>query len=153
MAKPIDPMRFPPHYESLLRELAERPEPTQIEFASEGEAKAFRFDWYAWIKAHSRLIVDPVTAPPGSLEIVNLARPIVLSFKAPNAIVFSNRLTGRFAQALERQGVMITPPPFRMPGDQANQQSVHFESNPMAAFEEMMTKHGYVGAKKPEDKS
>lgn len=150
MPKPIDPLRFPPHYETLLRQLSESFEPFIVDFGSAGEAKSFRFDWYAWLKSHARLS----DSNAASAEIVAMGRPIVLSFREPSSIVFSNRLTGRFAQSLERAGISSDPPRLTLP--QADAQPIEivrgsFVDSPLRAFEDTMSKLGYKpGPKKGE---
>lgn len=144
MPKPTDPLRFPPHYETMLREVSEAQAPMMLEFSNEGEAKSFRFDWYAWVKAHK------LAGTQASNELVELARPVVLSFRAPSTIIFSNRLTSRFAQAFESQGIMPAPPRFEMPTELVPTPT-SFNDNPMRAFEDAMSKLGYVAGKKPGD--
>lgn len=147
MPKPTDPLRFPPHYEALLRQLVDAQQPMELDFASAGEAKSFRFDWYAWVKAH-RLAAQTNRA---SAELCELARPIVLSFREPSTIVFSNRLTSRFAQAFEARGIIPAPPRFEMPGEHNEQDaSITFHENPLKAFEDTMQRLGYVAGKKEE---
>lgn len=159
MPKSFNPLRYPPHYEHLLRRAVDSATPVVIDFATKEKAAAFRFDFYAWVKAHQRQADNNQS----SQEIANIAMGMVLSFQAPSSIKISNRMTSEFAQILEAQGFIPELP--KLPtfdlgieipietsatGASAPVPGSHSPTtlhiSPLTAFEQTMTKLGYTGA-------
>lgn len=165
MAKPRDPARYPTEYIEILNRASSKLDGRlTINFATESQAKAFRFDFYGWIKANEVQANELAERNPALArdyaDVVAKARQLILSLKPPATIEVANRSTSALSQALREQGFEVTVPQLQFDSTGKvifhNEQAappIHFEANPMAAFEAMMEKHGFVGAKKPEDKS
>lgn len=124
MPKSSKPEKYPPHYFEILDKVtADTHNTYEIPFTSEQEAKGFRFDFYGFTSALTK----------AGHEMAGLGAQVTISVRG-NVAVMANRLTNRYAKALESVGIGFAPPRLEVQGP-----AIHVQTNPITGSLDVFT--------------